>query len=471
MGRINPANLKKTIYYLRRNGLKSTWYAAKERLEEKNKPPYFFVPLGREEIERQRSASKSYTVTFSVVVPVYRTKEEHLRDMIDSVISQTYSNWELILADAGGDKSVEPVVKAYEDERIRYIRLKENGGISENTNQALLYVKGDYTGLLDHDDVLAQDALYEMARAIEEGKERGMQPWLLYSDEDKCNGDRTEYFEPHRKEDFNLDLLLGNNYICHFMVLKSSLLKELGLRKEYDGAQDYDLALRAAEKLLDGGKQIVHISKVLYHWRCHEASTAQNPKSKQYAYEAGRRAVQDFADRNNIAARAVGMKHMGFYRLKYDKPVLQARGDLGAVGGRLVSRGRIAGGRMAEDGAVFYEGLLAAYSGYMHRASLGQNAEAVDIRLIEVRTECRGLFEWIVGVPYAVLPGREIFDASTLPAGTDYHAVSIALCRAIREAGYRILWEPALTGSLDQKKRGRMRRREEAKAKGCDLEE
>lgn len=442
MGRINLANLKKTIYYLRRNGLKNAWYAARERLEEQKMPPYFFVPLKQGEAEKQRQDSKAFGVTFSIAVPTYHTKEEYLRDMIDSVVSQTYPNWELILADASSDESVEAVVKTYQDTRIRYIRLSKNGGISENTNQALEYVTGDYTGLLDHDDVLAQDALYEMAKVVEEGKERGIKPVLLYSDEDKCNGDRTEYFEPHRKEAFNLDLLLCNNYICHFMVFESSLIKELGFRKEYDGAQDYDLALRAVDRLLDRENQIIHISKVLYHWRCHEASTAQNPQSKQYAYEAGRRAVQDFADRHNIAARAVHMKHLGFYRLEYDKPVLQVRDDLGAVGGRLLNHGKIVGGRLSEEGSIFYEELPASYSGYMHRAVLQQDAEAVDIRLIAVREECRKLFEQVVGVPYTTLPGQEFFDASTLPERTDYRAVSIALGKAIRAAGYRILWEP-----------------------------
>ncbi|MGN1146134.1 MAG: glycosyltransferase [Acetatifactor sp.] len=448
MRKINLANLKKTIYYLRRNGLKNTWYAARERLEEQKMPPYFFMPLEAQEAERQCRASEAFAVTFSIVVPTYHTKEEYLRDMIDSVVNQTYPKWELLLADASQDESVETVVKTYQDARIKYIHLDENAGISENTNQALPYVTGDYTGLLDHDDVLTQDALYEMAGAIEAGKKRGIELKLLYSDEDKCNGDRTEYYETHRKENFNLDLLLCNNYICHFMVLKSTLIKELGFRREYDGAQDYDLALRAVGRLLDEENQIAHIPKVLYHWRCHVESTAQNPQSKQYAYEAGKRAVQDFADRHGIAAGAVHMKHLGFYRLEYQEPILRARADLGAVGGRLLKQGRIISGRLSEDGSVFYEGLPAYYSGYMHRAVLQQDAEAVDIRLIEVREECRGLFEQIAGVPYTTLPGQEVFDASTLPEGTDYRAASIALCRSIRAAGYRILWEPELSSCL-----------------------
>ena len=230
MGKLNMANLKKTVYYLRRNGLKNTWYAARERMEEQKELPYTFVPVSKQEEQRQRREAEGMSVTFSIAVPTYHTGEPLLRDMIASVINQTYPRWELILADASSDDSVEAVVRTYTDSRIKYVRLKENAGISLNTNQALGHATGEYVGLLDHDDVLTIDALYEMAAAIEERKQAGKEAMLLYSDEDKCNGDRTLYFEPHKKEDFNLDLLLSNNYICHFMVLKSSLIKKINLQ-------------------------------------------------------------------------------------------------------------------------------------------------------------------------------------------------------------------------------------------------
>lgn len=499
MGGINRANLRKTLYYLKRNGLADTWYAAKERLEESKAEPYRYQPPTEQELERQRQESEgqirwqelkgqgqepegqgqesedqgrepegqgqksegqelkgqgqesesqirrpepgkrnAFQGTVSIVVPMYHTKERYLRELIESVLAQTFPRWELVLADASEETHLHAVVQEYADTRIRYISLRENAGIAENTNHAMAYATGDYIGLLDHDDLLTADALYEMSLGIARG---GL---MLYSDEDKCNEDATEFYEPNLKEKFNLDLLLSNNYICHFLVMESSLMKELGLRQAYDGAQDYDLILRGAECLMEREEQIIHIPRVLYHWRCHRGSTAENPRSKQYAYEAGRRAVQAFVDRLRWNAEVEGMKHLGFYSLSYPAGPLHDRTDLGAMGGRILSRGRTVGGRMTEDGRVFYEGLPAAYSGYLHRAVLPQDADAVDIRCIRVREECIPIFEEITGVTYRELPGTAIFDASGLPPDMNCQRVSIALGKAIREAGYRILYQPAM---------------------------
>lgn len=445
MGRINKANIKKTIYYLKRNGVMNTWYAAKERMEEAKKEPYRFVPMSEEILERQRNTTTEFQGVISIVVPAYHTAELYLRELIDSVLKQTYPHWELILADASKDDSVKEVVGNYPDARIRYVKLEENAGIAQNTNRALTFVTGEYVGLLDHDDVLTPDALYEMAVAVGERKEAGIEAQMLYSDEDKCNSDRTNYYEPNFKEKFNLDLLLSNNYICHFLVMKSTLIKELGFRPEYDGAQDYDLVLRAAERLLNREDAIVHIPKVLYHWRCHEGSTAENPASKQYAYEAGLRALQDFADRQKWNAHAMHLKHLGFYELTYVSDVFQSRKDLGAVGGRILHRGKVVGGRMKEDGTLLYENLPAAYSGYLHRAVLSQDADAVDIRAIRVCEECIPVFEKITGVMYRENPDTKLFDVSVLPKGTDYRKLSVALGKALQEKGYRILYQPSIT--------------------------
>lgn len=460
MGKINRANIKKAIYYLKRNGVINTWYAARERMEEAKKQPYHYVAPTAQELDRQRTTPTDFQGVISIVVPTYHTAPEYLRELLESVLQQTYSNWELILADASGDDSVEKVISTYSDERIRYIRLGENAGIAQNTNRALEYVTGEYVGLLDHDDVLTEDALYEIARVIKSEVK------LIFSDEDKCNGDRTEYYEPNFKEKFNLDLLLSNNYICHFLVLEASLMKELGFRTEYDGAQDYDLVLRAAERLMDDEKQILHVPKVLYHWRCHTGSTAENPQSKQYAYEAGCRALQDFADKQKWKARAEHLKHLGFYKLTYmsqnpaeaeqnqnDKTknsdqafcyVFENRTDLGAVGGRVLANGKTIGGRITAEGIVLYEGLPAAYSGYLHRAVLTQNADAVDIRAIRIRKECVPIFEKITGVSYKENADTGLFDVSVLPQDADYKKLSLELCKAIRETGYRILYQPSV---------------------------
>lgn len=448
MGRINEANLKKSIYYLKRNGFRKTWYAVRERLDERKQSSYCWMPPSEEELKRQQSMweHREPPVTFSILVPAYRTKDTYLRELLESMCGQTYPKWELILADASEDDSVEQVVRTVEDPRIRYVRLEENRGIAENSNQALKLVTGEYVGLLDHDDILTEDALYEMAAQMEAGRQRGIEYEMLYSDEDKCNGERTEYFEPNLKEDFNLDLLLSNNYICHFMVMKRELIQKLGFRTEYDGSQDYDLILRAVRLLLEKEERIAHIPKVLYHWRCHTGSTAENPRSKSYAYEAGRRAVQDFVEAAEWRATVEDTAHLGFYRLVYEGSPFESRKDVGAIGGPLMHRRQITGGRLTEAGEVVYAGLPLGYSGYLHRASLAQNAAAVDIRHIRVREECREIFKEATGLPWKAIPGTDIFDASGLRSGSDWRTLSLELGRALRAAGYRILYLPDWTG-------------------------
>ena len=167
MGMISISNLKKAVYYLKRNGVKNTWYAARERLEEGRKAPYCYVPPEAQELESQRQEWKlQEPVTFSIVVPAYRTEERFLEELVESLLSQTYPHWELILADATPDNSVEQVVRRWGDERIRYCRLESNAGIAGNTNAGIAYAKGTYVGLLDHDDVLTKDSLHHMAQAI-----------------------------------------------------------------------------------------------------------------------------------------------------------------------------------------------------------------------------------------------------------------------------------------------------------------
>ena len=443
-GRINRVNIRKTAYFLKRNGIKNTCYAIRERLAGSRQPLYRFTPPREEELARQRMVCRSSEPvhTISIVVPCYRTSPKYLLEMMDSVRGQTYPRWELILADATEDDNVGRVARTVTDSRIRYVHLSENAGIAENTNRGIEAATGDYVGLLDHDDLLTQDALFQMAAAISQREKMGREALFLYSDEDKCNGEGTVYYEPNRKEDFNLDLLLSNNYICHFLVLERKLIQELLLRSEYEGAQDYDLVLRAAERLTGREESIVHVSKILYHWRCHKSSTAENPQSKLYAYEAGRRAVQSFADRRGWQARAVDTVHLGFYRLQYAGDLFASRPDLGALGGPLVRKARICSGRLKENGDVYFEGLHHRFSGYLNRASLHQDAESLDIRNIRIREEAWELFHEVVGVPWKPLPGQEIFDVATLPEGVDYKAVSLALGRALHKAGYRLLYLP-----------------------------
>ena len=288
-----------------------------------------------EELERQREISRgnrfsASPVFFSFVIPVYRPKEEFLRRLLDSILSQTYPHFEVCLADASdyrtfhkeiGKKSPKEVLEEYSqrDHRIRFQVLEENEGISGNTNRAIRMAEGDFIVFSDHDDELAPNALYEVVTAIDAHPEAE----LLYSDEDKIDFASAYYFEPNFKPDYSPEFLTAVNYICHLLIAKRSLLESVAEvdetgekryeRKEYDGAQDYDLILRlseAAEKIekeeglskeaekereeaLFTSSTIIHIPKVLYHWRSHQLSTAQNPEAKLYAFTAGERAVFD----------------------------------------------------------------------------------------------------------------------------------------------------------------------------------
>lgn len=442
MGKLNLTNLKKAYYYMKRNGLRDTYLAALERLRINPEMVYAYTPPDARTLEAQRSRTWKETVRFSILVPAYHTPETYMKAMIQSVLDQTYPGWELLIADASRDSGVREVVHAFDDERIRYLPLSSNEGISENTNAALAHAEGEYIALLDHDDLLTCDALYQMAVQIEKMSNNNKTAAILYSDEDKCDENGATYYEPHHKREFNLDLILSNNYICHFLAMRTELAREVGFRREYDGAQDFDFVLRAAARV--SGEEIIHIPRVLYHWRCHRQSTAFNPESKRYAYEAGGRAIADYAAQAGWKARVVPLKHLGFYRLEYIDGIMTSRKEIGLVGGKIIGSGnKITGGIYNTDGNCIYEGLHRSFSGYMHRASLQQQAEIVDIRLMKVNPAVRKLFLSVLGYAYQGMPGEEDrFDYRVLPKGTDYMEASRAVCNAVRREGFGIMWEP-----------------------------
>lgn len=461
MGRIAKiSNLKKTLRYLKKNGIRRAYYAMKERIEVEVTDNYIFEPLNSQELSGQIQDGKRFLVKFSILVPAFETKEEHLRAMLDSVLEQTYGNFELILADASESNSVEQIVKTYTDKRIMYKRLKQNAGIAANTNQALMYATGDYAGLLDHDDVLTPDALYEMASCIARYEAENIQLQLLYSDEDKCNENQSRYFEVNRKPDFNIDMLLTNNYICHFMVMKRQLMQELGFRSVCDGAQDYDITLRAVNVMLGKDKKrtkkkeipVAHIPKVLYHWRCHEQSTSENPASKQYAYDAGKRALEDFLRARGFKGTVSCLPHLGFYRVNYLPDLIANRPDVAVVGGRLLDKhNKIIGGIYTAEGEPLYQGLHKEYSGYMHRAVLQQEAEMIDIRCMKVSLNAEAILEEIIGLPYLQHPGTGRFDWSdSLKEDVDFVDLSRRFCEKVREQGYRIVWDPEMSEKIVQ---------------------
>ncbi len=439
------SKISKTIAYLKRNGLTNTYYAAKERLLESKGVPYGYAKISEDTLEAQRKASVNPLFTISVVVPLYETPEKYLREMIQSLCDQSYGGWELILADASKTDNPQKVVSEYDDSRIKYIKLKENAGISENTNEGLKHATGEYIGLLDHDDLLTPDALFEVAAMIMRSRAKGVNPGFLYTDEDKCNSDGTLFYEPNIKPEFNLDYLLSNNFICHFSVFESELIKKLGFRKEYDGAQDHDIILRAVGTLLrDGrGDAIKHISKVLYHWRCHEASTAANPESKNYAYEAGKRAVEDFS-----GVEASHTLHKGFFHVNYNEELFNKRPDIGAVGGFVTAHNKITGGMFDNHGNVVFENMDRHFSGPMHRAHCTMDAHALDIRFLTPNPDVTDIYEKaLYGYQKDYL---SIKQNKGKKSGSDKRSEiksivwkwSSFFAEGIREKGYSLLFDP-----------------------------
>lgn len=264
--------------------------------------------LSESEAAKQRTKVFEQKPLISIAVPLYRTPENFLREMIDSVQGQTYGNWELCLADGSMNDSVEPIVKEYmqSDPRIKYARLDSNLGISENTNEAIKLSSGEYVALLDHDDFIEADALFEVVKRINETNAD-----IVYTDEDKCNTDGNKYYDPNLKPDFNKEYLFGCNYITHFFVVRKTVVDKVGLLDPaYDGSQDYDFILRCTQE----AERIEHIARVLYHWRCHMESMAMNIESKMYCYDAGRRAVEAALKREGEKSFEVGMPVLGLYR-------------------------------------------------------------------------------------------------------------------------------------------------------------
>ena len=302
---------------IRQYGIRVTWARMLNKIHtiresrKLSKQPLFT----EEELAAQRKASFSQKIKISVVVPLYNTPKTFLREMIQSVLSQTYSDWELCMAD-GSDEEHPEVQKicmdfVRKDQRIRYCRLKRNLGISGNTNECLKMATGDYIGLFDHDDLLHPAALYEVMKAIcEKGAD------FIYTDENTFRKKTTDAYLPHFKPSYAPDNLCGNNYICHFTVFKKSLLDEVGVfDPECDGSQDHDMILRLTEK----AKCIAHIPEILYYWRAHAGSVAEDVGIKPYVTEAGVRSVQRHLLRLGIKGTVSPVKPgMTIYRIRYE---------------------------------------------------------------------------------------------------------------------------------------------------------
>ena len=314
--KVSPYNVKKGILYLRHYGARGFWIKLTERFQKSDidyKEWYENQKVSQEELEKQKKKVFAYAPKISILVPVYNTPQVFLKQMIQSVRKQTYANWELCIANANPDnEEVKQILEicTKKDDRIKVVNVPENEGIAQNTNRALDIATGEFIGLLDHDDLLEENALYEIVSCLNEKKETD----VLYTDEDKVTTNLYEYFSPNFKPDFNLDMLRANNYICHFFVAKKELIEKVGgFRAEYNGAQDYDLILRCTEQ----AQNVAHIAKILYHWRVHKESTADNPLSKMYAYEAGKKAIEAHLARCHTDGEVLQTDNLGFYRVKY----------------------------------------------------------------------------------------------------------------------------------------------------------
>ncbi|MDM8828472.1 glycosyltransferase family 2 protein [Escherichia coli] len=259
-------------------------------------------------------ASMTHPPVISIVIPVYNPAEIYLRACLDSVLAQSYPHWELCIADDRSPKEhVQRVLREYEakDSRIKVVYRKHNGHISAASNSALEIAKGDFVALLDHDDVLPEHAMLFMAQAICE------QPHtqILYSDEDKINA-RGERFDPHFKSDWNPDLFFSQNYVSHLGVYRRSLLQQIGgFRLGVEGSQDQDLLLRCLPHV--AAEQIVHIPRVLYHWRTIEGSTALASGEKSYTTEAGIKALRDYFSKQQPEVTVEAGLVPNTYRVRY----------------------------------------------------------------------------------------------------------------------------------------------------------
>lgn len=310
-------NVKKILLYILNNGFSGLKEYIVTRVNSMGIYSEWFRRqlLSEEELTKQREMKFKNAPKISIIVPTYNTPDEFLREMIDSVKAQSYENWELCIADgSGGNTQLENIIKEYAnaDGRIKYRFLEKNMGISGNTNMALELASGEYIGLLDHDDALATNALYEIISALQEDDYD-----ILYTDEDKVSADLKIHFDPNFKPDFSMDLFCSHNYITHFFVVKSEIMNKVGgFRSEYDGSQDYDVMFRCIEN----SDKIKHIPKILYYWRVHDASVAGDPASKMYAYDAGKKAIEDHFKRVGVKASVELLDLWGMYHVIYETP-------------------------------------------------------------------------------------------------------------------------------------------------------
>ncbi|MCR5303810.1 MAG: glycosyltransferase [Lachnospiraceae bacterium] len=439
-------DLSRTFRYLKRNGLSETVFSVAERVTLKARDHYDYIPPLqleiREQRERSRNLEEDEIVKISIVVPAYNTDRHCLVQLIKSVAAQTYCWYELIVADAGDDDVVSlicdralnrKVMKRPEGDgftpgSLKYVKLEKNEGISGNLNRAVTYASGDWFQFLDHDDLLSPDALYAAVSAIRKHKDA----FLVYCDEDKTDRSGKVFFDLNDKPGFNPDMLLCNNYICHGLTIRRDKVEGFPFRPEFDGAQDYDLLLRILGQMMDKGLSVsdmrrfaVHDSTVAYHWRVHKGSTAGDSSAKSWAYDAGKRALEDFYKAMGIKADVSHSMHLGFYRSRYEPDIFAARNDVGIVCGRVLDPlGRMCAHMGSLEGEEMFSGMPGCFSGRLNRFDTRQDISYGDVRNMKIAPGLRHLL-------------READDSDT-------GARSEKICRLARDKGYTVVYDPDL---------------------------
>lgn len=303
---------KKGLGYLKRNGILNTY--RRVRIDQQKTNDKYLEWIEKNERPMDMPVEIKKNILVSIVMPVYNVEVKWLDKCIQSIKDQTYTNWELCIADdASTHQDLLNALERYEQEdpRIKVVFREENGHICRATNSALEIATGEFIALLDNDDELAPNAVYEIVRLLNERPELN----LIYSDEDKIDESGTRS-DPAFKPQWSPDLLMSTNYISHLGVYRRSIIDEIGgLRVAFEGAQDYDLVLRFTEMI--SSKTIAHIPKVLYHWRMLDTSTAANQGSKDYAFQAGQKALQEALERRSIEGTVEAGPANGLYRVNY----------------------------------------------------------------------------------------------------------------------------------------------------------
>lgn len=297
---INAKNIKKAITYVKRNGVSKLVHRLRygSYIAQSDYQTWLFAQrVTKKNLETQSKTKFAYSPKISILVATFNTKEEYLKEMIDTVVNQSYSNWELCIADGSTNDFVEKYVHEHYSnygDKIKFQKLDQNYGISGNTNKAFEMATGDYITVYDHDDTLELDCFYEIVKALQEYRYD-----VLYTDEDKFDDSTKMYNDPNLKPDFSEDLLRSHNYITHLFIVNKKIVDEVGYyNSEFDGSQDYDYIFRCVEK----ANAVYHIPRILYHWRMHPESTAQNPENKMYCYDAGKRAIEAHYKRVGVEA-------------------------------------------------------------------------------------------------------------------------------------------------------------------------